>query len=88
MSYIAYPTEVGKEKLFEDLNTISNCEAQAALNEDILILVTDTKTTEEEELLQKSLKEVKSLSCLSLVYAENSEQSLKNISPTDIQDKN
>ncbi len=75
MSYIAYPNENGKEQLVADLNQLSSCDARAALNEDMIILITDTGSDCEEEHLQESLKKVTSLSCLTLVYAESTDNS-------------
>jgi nitrate reductase NapAB chaperone NapD len=71
MSYIAYPNNLGKEKLVSDLNSIKSCEAISSTNEDIVILVTDTLTSDEEEKVQENLKSVNSLNHLSLVYAGN-----------------
>jgi len=73
MSYIAYPNTLGKEQLVIDLNAIDKCGVNPSMNKDIIILVTDTASDEEEKELQEKLKKVDSLSCLSLVYASDSE---------------
>ena len=56
------------------LNLLVNaCEAFPADNVDILILVTDTPDKESEEILQKQLKDIKSLESLSMTFGYNDE---------------
>ena len=55
-SYLVYPRTRCKEKLISHLNNFFECEALESLNENIVILVTDTKDEVEEGILQENLK--------------------------------
>jgi len=68
LSYLAYPVEGAKEKLFNDLAALDHCEVIPAENEEVLILVTDTPNEEKEQELQKKLKELKSLQSLGMTF--------------------
>ena len=67
-SYLAYPKRGAKEQLFKDLAALDYCEATAAENEEILILVTDTPDEDREKTLQKKLKDLKSLESLGMTF--------------------
>ena len=67
-SYLAYPAKGAKEKLLKDLAALDYCEATAAENEEVLILVTDTPNEKKEKELQKKLKEIKSLKSLGMTF--------------------
>ncbi|NOY70515.1 MAG: hypothetical protein GXP53_13700 [Deltaproteobacteria bacterium] len=68
-SYIAYPSKgISKEQLVRDLSAMNHCEVMAAENNDVLILVTDTRGEDQEKALQKKLKNLKSLESLAMAY--------------------
>ena len=71
MSYLAYPAEDKKRQLASVLNGLPGCEAVAATNEDVMILVTDTKDEREEEELQTKLAGIPHLVGLALVSAHS-----------------
>lgn len=68
-SYLAWPARGDKAVLSSELNKLSQCEATPSTNEDVVILVTDTKNECEEDTLKEQLQSVKSLGNLTLVYA-------------------
>jgi nitrate reductase NapAB chaperone NapD len=72
-SYLAYPEKGAKEELIKDLKALNHCEVMPAENEEILILVTDTRDEEEEKELQKKLKGLKSLKSLGMTFGHTGE---------------
>ncbi len=70
LSYLVYPREGKKERLIRSLQKISSCEILESTNEDILILLTDTKDDYEEGLIQENLKQVPEIEGMALVYAQ------------------
>jgi len=73
-SYLAYPAQGAKEELLKDLASLDYCEVIPALNQEILILVTDTPDEKNEKQLQKKLKELKSLEALGMTFGHTDEQ--------------
>jgi nitrate reductase NapAB chaperone NapD len=67
-SYLAYPTPGAKEALLNDLAALDYCEVTSVENEEILILLTDTPDEKKEKVLQKKLKELKSLESLGMTF--------------------
>jgi hypothetical protein len=67
-SYIAYPKKGAKDTLLKDLSSISFCDVMPAENGDILLLVTDTPDEHQEKILQKQLKNIKSLQSLGMTF--------------------
>jgi nitrate reductase NapAB chaperone NapD len=67
-SYLAYPKRGSKEQLVKDLAALDYCEATPADNEEILILITDTPDDDQEKILQKKLKSLKSLESLGMTF--------------------
>lgn len=67
-SYLAYPVQGVKDALLKDLNALDHCEAMAAENEEILILVTDTPDEKCENELKKKLEGLKSLQSLNMTF--------------------
>jgi len=67
-SYLAYPVQGVKDELLKDLNALDHCEAMAAENEEILILVTDAPNEEQEQELQEKIKQLKSLQSLGMTF--------------------
>ena len=67
-SYLAYPKKGAKEQLIKDLAALDYCEATPADHQEILILVTDTPDEDREKILQKKLKNLKSLESLGMTF--------------------
>ena len=67
-SYLAYPFEGQREELSVQLSRLKGCEVLAATNEQLLILVTDTRTSLEEEELWRELQSLPALERLDLVF--------------------
>ena len=67
-SYLAYPKPGAKQDLLNDLSALDYCEATPADNQNILILITDTPDEETEKVLQKKLKELKTLESLGMTF--------------------
>ncbi len=67
-SYLAYPKRGAKEQLLKDFAALEYCEATPADNQELLILVTDTPDEQQEKILQKKLKRLKSLESLGMTF--------------------
>ena len=67
MSYLAWPVTGKKEALIVELQDMPGCDIQPAVNQDVIVLVTNTDHEQQERELQEALKEVKELACLALV---------------------
>ncbi len=68
MSYLATPAKGEKSGLLSELNQLQYCQAMAAKNRDVIVLVTDTPDSTAETNLQNQLKELSSLQTLSMAY--------------------
>jgi nitrate reductase NapAB chaperone NapD len=66
-SYLAHPQEGKKEDLLMALSKINHCEVIPAQNKDIIVLVTDTKSEIEENILKEKLEAIESLKLFSMV---------------------
>ena len=77
LAYIASPRSGEKDKLLEELNGMQHCEAFAADNAEILILVTDTPDKETEKQLEKQLNKIESMESLSMTFGYNDELQYK-----------
>jgi len=77
LAYIVTPQSGEKNKLLQELNVKQHCEAFAADNAEILILVTDTPDKEAEKELQNQLKNMESLESLSMTFGYNDELQYK-----------
>lgn len=71
-SYLIYTDQKKKENLAKSLNDLPHCQATVSSNEDVIVLLTDTKNKEEEENLQKKLKNITELTNMTLVFARES----------------
>ena len=72
-SYLAYPKSGAKEALLKDLTKLEYCEARAAENQDILILITDTPDDDTEKALKQKLKNLKTLESLGMTFGHTGE---------------
>ena len=77
LAYIASPRSGAKNKLLQELTSMQYCDAFAADNAEILILVTDTPDKEAEEKLQKQLSKLESIESLSMTFGYNDELQYK-----------
>ena len=76
-SYIAFPRKGEKNRLIQALENTENCEVVPSTNKDVLVLVTDTKNDQQEEVLQQALDSIEEIEHLNLVsgFSENATQS-------------
>ena len=70
-SYLAHPYSRKKNELSEAISCLSHCEVIPAQNENILIVVTETETMDEEKFLKSKLETIKSLKLLTMVSGFN-----------------
>ena len=70
-SYLIHPINNSKIELIRRLSNHPNWEVTPSTNKNLLILVTDTKSLEDEENLQNELNSLKSLGHFSLVFAHD-----------------
>lgn len=77
-SYLAHPHDNQKEELIRELSMIAQCEVLPAQNKDVVILVTETETTVEEDTLKEKLETIPSLKLLALVSGFNTPSPNKN----------
>ncbi len=73
-SYLAHPHDNKKVELLTALSALEECEVMPAINEDVLVLVTDTLDDASEELLKAKIEKIKSLKLLAMVSGFNSPQ--------------
>ncbi|MGE3802699.1 MAG: hypothetical protein AB7H80_16920 [Candidatus Kapaibacterium sp.] len=67
MSYLVYPVEGEGAELVKSLQQIEGCTVHTADADELLVLVTDTVGSREEEEMQQTLHKVESLAFLALV---------------------
>lgn len=70
-SYLAHPEDGKKQTLLEALSKIEQCEVIPAENEDLLVVVTETNTQEEEDNLKELIENIDGLKMLSMVSGFN-----------------
>jgi len=70
-SYLAHPFEGKKEELNKALSQLKECEVLPAENENVLVLVTETKDDSEDKKLKETIETIKSLKLLALVSGFN-----------------
>ena len=66
-SYLAYPVRGRSDELAAALRRLSGCQVFAAVNRDVLVLVTDTPHEAADEALQGALADIPTLEALALV---------------------
>lgn len=67
-SYIAVAKNGSKQALCDELTSLNYCEIIPSVNDDVIVLITDTPNSSAEEALQKNLKNLQSLQSLSLAF--------------------
>ena len=70
-SYLAHPHMGKKMELMQTLTSLNYCEVIPAENKELLILITDTESNDQEEVLQEQLHTIKSIKLLALVSGFN-----------------
>jgi len=75
-SYLAHPHYGKKMELFHTLSSIDQCEVIPAENKDLLILVTETNSSKEEDSLQGKLNAIDSIKLLAMVSGFNTSKKL------------
>ncbi|WP_250436945.1 hypothetical protein [Hanstruepera flava] len=73
-SYLAHPFEGKKAELVKAISVIKQCEVIPAENRDVLVVVTETYSREEEDLLKEQLEAISSLKLLAMVSGFNTPQ--------------
>lgn len=66
-SYLVHPRKGKKSYLTRILANMEFCEVLPAENEDVLILVTDTDSKQEEELLKEKLEKLDGIKLMAMV---------------------
>jgi len=70
-SYLAYPQNGQKEALVKALAGFPECEVLPAENKDVVIVVTDTDTQQQDKRVQDELMQLPNLAHLGLVAVYN-----------------
>ena len=66
-SYFIFPKPGRRQSLAIELAHLPGCEVLLADNhDDLVVLITETKSGDEEAMLQEALKDVKSVQCMAL----------------------
>jgi hypothetical protein len=66
-SYLAHPHDGKYDELLSELSKFASCDIIPSKNEELAILVTDTKDDFEDQKLQIEINSIKSLKMLSMV---------------------
>ena len=70
-SYLVFPKSGKRQALVSELAQLPGCDVLPADNHDeLMVLVTETNTPDEEALLQESLKEVEDIQCMALTFGD------------------
>ena len=75
-SYLAYPFEGKKDILKKSLEALDNCEVIPSENEELIIVLTDTLTLEEDKKLKETIDTLDSLKMISLVSGFNTPKTI------------
>ncbi len=74
-SYLAHPHNGKKEILINALSALSNCEIIPAENKEVVVLITETDTEEQDKKLKEQIETIDSLKLLALVSGFNNPKS-------------
>ncbi|WP_276392173.1 chaperone NapD [Eudoraea chungangensis] len=66
-SYLVHPQESKKHAVIEMLSRMQQCDVVVAENENILVLVTETESKEEEANLKEALEKIGDIKLMALV---------------------
>ncbi|ANW95035.1 hypothetical protein AXE80_01425 [Wenyingzhuangia fucanilytica] len=75
-SYLAHPHSGKKQELANAINAIESCEVIPSKNKDLLIIVTETNSKEEDEQLKEHIESIPSLKLLAMVAGFNTPQNI------------
>ncbi|ETN95991.1 hypothetical protein [Zhouia amylolytica] len=67
ISYLAHPYKGKKDNLVQEILRVKGCEVIPAQNEELLIVVTETSSKQEEEILKAKLDAIPSMKLLTMV---------------------
>ena len=70
-SYLVHPKEGKKGTVAQALSALEQCNVVPAENEDVLVLVTETESKQEEAMLKEKLERVKNVKLMALVSGFN-----------------
>ncbi len=70
-SYLAHPHSGMKEELVLALSQFSECDIFPSENKDVVILITETATTYEDDKLTEKIQRISSLKLLAMVSGFN-----------------
>lgn len=77
-SYLVFPQSGTRQRLTEALVQLPGCEVFPADNrDDVMVLVTETKTPDDEDVLQNALKAMADIQCLVLTFGEIAEEKMR-----------
>lgn len=77
-SYLAHPHPNQKDELEKALNQLENCEIIPSQSHDIIIIVTDTESEENDKALEEQIYAIKSLRLLTIVAGFNTDEENKD----------
>ncbi len=69
-SYVVFPQQDKAQEVARRLGEIPNCEVVPAENRSLMILVTDTETAADEQVLQRQLNSIEDIECMALTFGE------------------
>ena len=69
-SYVVHPVPGRMHSLTKTLNSMKGCEVTPAKEHELLILVTETNSPQEEYALQEKLTHQDDIECLALAFGE------------------
>jgi nitrate reductase NapAB chaperone NapD len=75
-SYIVFPHPGKKNQLARDLDAIDGCQTQRAEGEELLLLLTETRSKKEEKALLDRLESMRDIQCLVLSFGALDEEDL------------
>ncbi|MEX0313512.1 MAG: hypothetical protein AB3N18_05000 [Allomuricauda sp.] len=70
-SYLVHPAEGKKTALANELSNMQHCVVVPAENEEVLILITETDSKQEEEELKQNLEKISDIKLMALVSGFN-----------------
>ena len=70
-SYIIYPADNQEKILEKKLRSIQNAEVHQDDDQSLFILITDTRSSREDEKIQKNLEKMKEIKCTTLSFVGN-----------------
>ena len=78
-SYTIYPEDGKFAQLREKLDAISQVDTHTDEAQQLIIVVTETKTHSEEHQLQNQIKEIPEVQCLTLSYAYHADEEIRGV---------